>query len=113
MQQNIENKFKEIFSKKNGPQKASRPSFGADPAADWKKLIIIFIILNILVMGWNGFIFWQINSGGIFGMATPSNGGNNQNAETSLRNTLNIYDAREKHFEDLRAAPPATNDPAI
>jgi hypothetical protein len=113
MNQNIEGMFKKLLKGRGEAQASQGFSFGSDSYTDWQKLVIIFVIINILVLIWSGYLFWQINQGNIFEVAPAPGAGADKSTLVNLNNTITTYDAREKHFEDLRVAPPSAADPAL
>jgi hypothetical protein len=110
MHQDIKTVFKKFFQKR--PTK-SKQRFGADPYQDWQKMLIVFLVINFIVLIGSGYLFLQINQGNIFEVAPAKGPDADQTTRANLKNVLTIYDAREKHFEDLRTQKPVTQDPAI
>lgn len=108
--QNITAIFTKFFKER---QKRTKPLFGADAYDDWKKLMIIFLSINVLILLWSGYLFFQINQGNIFAVPPTASSAVENSTKNNLSSILNIYDGREKHFEDLRSAKPASTDPAI
>ncbi len=113
MQQDLGGIFKKIFKRKAGAHKHRSLNIGQDAYGDWQKLVILFVVVNILILGWSGYLFWQINQGNIFEAAPAPGAGADRSTLTNLKNTRALYDAREKHFEDLRVTPTSVVDPAL
>lgn len=102
--------FKKIFK---GKKAKSRTIFGNDPRADWQKIVIAFLIINLLVIGWSAYLFWQINQGDIFEVSPGPTVSSDAATRNNLRNILTVYGDKEKHFEELRLIKPVSTDPAI
>ncbi len=109
MKQNIGSIFSKLFKKKVRTQ----VFFGQDPRKDWEKLVILFLTINLLTIGWSAYLFWQINQGDIFEVASAPTVGADAATRDNLKNILTIYDAKEKQFEALRLAKPTTIDPTF
>jgi hypothetical protein len=110
MNRNINTYFTALF-KTSG--QGRRALFGSDPREDWKRLLIIFGVINLLIIIWSGYLFWQINQGNIFEVAPTSNVGADTATRNQLKKILTIYDGRESQFEALRVTKPVTVDPGI
>ncbi|HZS43187.1 MAG TPA: hypothetical protein VFA52_03150 [Candidatus Paceibacterota bacterium] len=112
MKQDLGAIFKKLLKFRGSGGKRG-PRIGADPYGDWQKTIIIFVVLSILILIWSGYLFWQINRGNIFEASPAQTAGADQSTISKLKQTISTYDAREKHFEDLRQASPSAADPAL
>ena len=117
MSRDLNQTFNKIFksnkTKKVTHQRKSGTSFGSNPRSDWGKLILTFTLINLLVIIWSVYFFWQIENGNIFTSPPSQSLGSEAATREKLSEILNTYDAREKNFEDLRQAKPVTVDPGI
>jgi hypothetical protein len=55
--------LKKIFGNKKSGSKKRFSFITFDAKSDWRRLFIIFFILDIFVLGWNAYLFWGVESG--------------------------------------------------
>ena len=83
------------------------------PKKDWRRMLIIFTVLNIISVFLSFYMFWQINEGNIFNVGDNSNVLQSTIDKKGLEEVISYFDVRQKNFNDLETGGIKTTDPSI
>jgi hypothetical protein len=81
-------------------------------AALWKRLLVGFPILALLMLAWSVYLFWGISRETIFTGPVEEFGEAPTISREELHAILNFFRTRTARFEALTTSPPETVDPA-
>lgn len=76
---------------------------------DWFVILGIFLMLNIVIIGFNIYIYSGVVNGALF-QAEKTNPFFFDKAE--LKKTIDYYNEKAKRFEEIKSNPPIFVDPA-
>ncbi|KKU70082.1 MAG: hypothetical protein UY17_C0022G0010 [Candidatus Beckwithbacteria bacterium GW2011_GWC2_47_9] len=93
--------------------KGFRFNFGANRNRDWRVLVALFVVLNLLNVGWGLYGFWRVYSGQVFETkdAPAIESAETINAEV-LESTLEMFNQRKLRLLDA-GGKKYYSDPAV
>ncbi|PIT96843.1 hypothetical protein COT82_00955 [Candidatus Campbellbacteria bacterium CG10_big_fil_rev_8_21_14_0_10_35_52] len=108
----IKNNIKNFFKKRN--KKTKRYEYNISSAERiWKIIFTIFILLNIAIAVFSGYLFFQINDGEIFKTGIDESFIINTIDRTILRDTLSLFEEKAFRFEELEKNNVIIADPSL
>ena len=87
--------------------------FGTSPEADWKIIFVSTMILAVLVIASNIFIFIKINKGEIFVVEKSAEEGDKTLDLSLIRKTVSYYQNKALEFERIKRAKTPATDPSL
>ncbi|MDZ7726502.1 MAG: hypothetical protein U5L75_02900 [Candidatus Campbellbacteria bacterium] len=81
---------------------------GINPERDWKIIFVLFIFLNICLLGFHGFLFYRISEGGFFEIPEADSEITESIDMELLESTLKDFSEREAELLEKVSSP----DPA-
>jgi len=109
----INKNITKIFNKKN---KQRGRNFGAhisDPKYAWNIIVCMFVVINISLMAFSGYLFLKISSGDIFKIESDVSVMIDTIDRTLLRDTLEVFEKKEIELEELKKKRPSVIDPSF
>ncbi len=97
-----------MFSSKE----ANIPKAKIAPYCDWRIVVIIFSVGLVLSLGFNSYVFFEINSGSFF-VTTPSGEESAKFNKDGLSKVLEELSAKEATFEKLKTENISVVDPSL
>ena len=82
------------------------------PHRAWRNILILFVVLNIGIVVWSGYVWVSIKSGGVFNSATQGAQDSSTLNRAKLDKIAERFDSEAKHFDDLKLAQPTYVDPS-
>lgn len=83
------------------------------PARDWKIILFIFSITNIILAVFSAYLFLQINKGEIF-LVEPTQAIIVDTIDReALKEVLLLFEEKSRNFEDLKRNKPTLVDPSL
>ncbi len=101
-------KIKSMFTLKE----VNIPKVDVAPYRDWRTVVIIFFVVLVLSLGFNAYIFLEINSGSFF-VTTPKGAELTKFDSEGLTRVLDDLLAKEVIFEKLKNESVSLIDPSI
>ncbi|MDP6387962.1 MAG: hypothetical protein QGG63_01670 [Candidatus Pacebacteria bacterium] len=85
----------------------------SDAKHAWKIIILVFMVLNIGIIAFSSYLFFQINDGDIFTVEQDIMISVETIDRTLLRETLSSFEEMERELEDLRERRSRIVDPSL
>ncbi len=101
-----------IFSKLNFTKGRRYFAFGSSPEADWRIILLSFILLCFITIGLCTYFFYKINLSDINPESSPTVTAPAFNIN-KLRQTISHYKEKEMEFERVRSTPETVVDPSL
>ena len=79
----------------------------------WKKIFILFIVINVIVVIISSYLFFKINYGEIFLVDSNTNVSIETVNRTLLLDTINFFEIKEKEFDNLKTNKVNLVDPSL
>ncbi len=86
---------------------------GFNPQRDWKIIFSVFILLFIISIAFNGFLFLQLRDGKIFKSGVDIPEYEKLIDEERLDETLEYFDGRQERFNAIRRSGVSSFDPSL
>jgi hypothetical protein len=83
-----------------------------DPMGDWQRLIAIFSIIALVIVGVDGYFFYKINKGELF-TAEKSTSSVELFDRSTLTKDNEYYSAKETRLSELKNSEPSVIDPSL
>lgn len=99
------------FKSASAPSEAAQ--FGRDPRADWRIVCLSFLILTLLAVSVNLFIYEKISNGEIFRSTETRPAPLRALNRFELEQTVLFYENKHERFDELRRAPLEASDPFV
>ena len=80
---------------------------------DWKMILIVFIIVNVISATLNFYVFWGIKEGTIFSISDNTTTAFVTINRKGLDEIVSYFESRQRNFDDLRKNRIPMSDPAI
>jgi hypothetical protein len=105
-------KIKDFFSniKKRRMSKARN---GFNVSVVWKRIFLLFVVVNIIVIAVSVYLFFQINSGGIFRVEQDTVISVDSINRALLRDTIDSFEQKKLEFERLKTKESSVVDPSL
>lgn len=101
--------FRARFKSAQAPSEAAQ--FGRDPRADWRIACLSFLILTLLAIAVNVFIYEEIGNGEIFRSTETRPAPLRALNRFELEQAVLFYKNKHERFETLKRGPLSTTDP--
>lgn len=103
----------QILSKLKFKKTRKNFGFGSSPEADWKFILIAFMVFVFMVVVACGYFFLRINAGDIFVATAPTEDVQSSSINiNSLKSTLDHYKNKAAEFERIKITPETILDPS-
>ena len=79
----------------------------------WKSILLIFTIINVCVIIFSWYLFFQISNGGIFNIKQDINVSVETINRKLLKDTITAFEIKENEFEKLKVSGPGVVDPSL
>ena len=109
----IKNNITKFFKKKNRQHGTGIAVYISNPKHAWKTIIYVFVVLNIGIIFFNGYLFLEISDGDIFKIEQDVIIKIDTIDRTLLRETLEVFDGMEMELEELKKNRPSIIDPSL
>lgn len=80
---------------------------------DWKKLLSIFIIVALIAVALDSYLFWNVRYGNMFASEPVTETDTLSLDQKMLENVVNFYEDRSAAFEMWTARPATEIDPSL
>lgn len=97
----------------SAPASSEAAQFGRDPRADWRIVCLSFLILTLLAVAVNVFIYEKISNGEIFRSTEARPAPLRVLNRFALEQAVLFYKNKHERFDELRRAPLGTSDPFV
>lgn len=87
--------------------------FGSGVEADWKFILVSFVVINIIFIIFNIYIFVKINSGEVFMSDQTKNTEIKTINKSGLDKVVNFYDQKKNIFSDIKKDNTIFEDPSM
>ena len=102
-----------ILSYFKAQKDAGKFKFGGNVYRDWKYILALFLVLNVLVVAGSAYLFFQINKGELFIVEKKSVLANDTVDRKALEVTVAFYEERAQKFDLYKRNPPRVADPSL
>jgi hypothetical protein len=104
--QKLENVFHKLFSKR------SKPAYSRDTIADWQRILGVFFVGLLIVVGINTYFFMKLNRGEIFNQGKTEPGTSEIINRKELSDINAYYDAKAIKADSITASTTVPIDPS-
>lgn len=109
----IKNNITKFFKRKSRQRGTGIAAYISDPKHAWKVTIFVFTVLNVGIIAFSVYLFFQINEGDIFKIKQDATITVNTIDRTLLSDTLEIFEKRENELKELKKNRPGIIDPSL
>lgn len=109
----IKESITKIFKRKNRQHGRGIAAYISDPKHVWRGIIYVFVVVNIGIIAFSGYLFFHINEGDIFKIEDDITVTIDTIDRTLMREILESFDATEIEFEALKKNRPSVIDPSL
>lgn len=106
-------KIKTFFKSRIKNRHTNKLHYHLDVSKIWRKILLIFIVANAIIIGFNVYLFLQINSGEIFIVENNETISVKTIDRALLRNTIDLFEIKEIEFDNLKNNKPKIIDPSL
>ncbi|MEK7170656.1 MAG: hypothetical protein AAB767_05195 [Patescibacteria group bacterium] len=98
---------------KRGKAGSEAPRFCGDARADWQRLCVAFLILNLCMIFVSIFVYAKINKGELFLVDKKAEVSQNTFDTFKLEQTISYFGEKQARFKRLQEQGVPTSDPYI
>ncbi|HJO89899.1 MAG: hypothetical protein QGH85_02175 [Candidatus Pacebacteria bacterium] len=102
-----------IFKKKSRKPGTSISAYISNAKYTWGIIIAVFVVLNIGIIAFSGYLFLEINEGDIFKVEQDITVIVDTIDRKLLSETLDSFDAMENEIKELKEKRPSVIDPSL